>query len=594
MVDFLATSVDDVIRPFRDSNIEVTRRWYRVPWGTPTIGVPSVFMSPRYQAFDYLAEGAGPIYPERIDYARRGTPDGLDFDHVCGTAEDFELGGLFDPAVNVVYDDEWIPECCGRQSVCVTQLCDQEPVNGRPAAELYSYPIPHQDADEFTPVLLQQAALNQGNQSPAWPGYLWSWFPGGDALDPVWSKLLLADDNAQLQEVTETARFAADNAITNRQLQTGWELTVEQGGDSGTLTAAIVGGVLHLDGTNVQVQKQILPPDTSYRDGAGLFGSALATATQVPPGAHVLHSVTSLSRFFQLIDTDAAEVDVYPSDAVGAFGAVLFPPTGQAFNGLAVNAFIAMTNAAAPFFAWRFVRVVHPITGDVTWNVLKYRADGTATTGTVTTVGISTSSTGLTVGVTNPTTTPALTVDLSADLEQLVGFPTADAILAGDGTGNWVPVTIGDFLSYSGGVLDVVPPTATQGHKLCSTFAVTAATTVFQATGDTFTLPAAGTYLITGRIRAGLQGANLILSRMEAKLRDTTAGADVPDSTVMIVRNIVSSQTFESTAGFSAIHTVTGASVIELYAARVGTTWTFSSIMSDADGQTTFDWVRLF
>ena len=114
VVDFLQQTVTDVMHPFRDSSMEVRRRWYRVPEGTPTLGVPSVFMSLHMTPFPWIKQGAGEIYPSPIDYTPHRAIKGLTYKHVCGTAEDFLLGAVFDPDANVQYDQDWIPTCCGR------------------------------------------------------------------------------------------------------------------------------------------------------------------------------------------------------------------------------------------------------------------------------------------------------------------------------------------------------------------------------------------------------------------------------------------------------------------------------------------------
>lgn len=592
-VEYIRQEGVDYIRPFRDSDIVVRRRWYRVPETAPPLPFPTIFRPTNIEPFPYLREGAGSVWPAEWEAKRIGELQGFDYTHFCGTKEDFQRGAVFDPLLNVQYDADWIPDCCGRDDMCTFNLCAQEQEHARPASQLRTYPIPHQDATDTTPVLIEHAGLNLGDHSPAWPGIGWEWKPGGELVDPVRQFQVIADENGDLQFQTDVWTFAV-GSIARTINATGYGLDFDLAGDVGGMALEFVGGLLTLTGTNLQVAKSILPPDTSYLNSDVIFGTSLITVplAQIPPGVHWVNGTTSTTRFFQLVAADGAVCDVIPNVL---HGAVIFPPTGEAFYGLAANASISIINTTAvPTFGWRLTRSIEPSTGLGFWGVEKYNLRGVITDGTVSAVGISTSSTGLTVGVTDPTTTPALTVNLDTAIQDVVAVASVDGIIAGDGAGGLLTISIGDWLTYAGGVLDVVPPTATNGHKLCSTFAVTAATGVFQATGDTFTLPTAGTYLITGRIRAGLQGANLILSRMEAKLRDTTAGADVTDSTAMIVRNIVSSQTFESTAGFSAIHTVTGASVIELYAARVGTTWTFSSILSDADGQTTFDWVRLF
>jgi hypothetical protein len=113
-VDIMEDTVDDQIRPFSDSDIVVTRRWYRVPWGTPLLGFPTAFMSAHYEPFPWLGRTVGEVYPPKIRHTRNVVPPGMTFDHVCGTPEQFARGAKFDPAFNSHPDEYWIPRCCGR------------------------------------------------------------------------------------------------------------------------------------------------------------------------------------------------------------------------------------------------------------------------------------------------------------------------------------------------------------------------------------------------------------------------------------------------------------------------------------------------
>lgn len=465
----------DFIRPFRDSDIEVRRRWFRCAPDAPPLPFPDIFRSTRWEPFPYLRAGAGSVWPSGWEHQRVGVVQGFDYKHFCGTKEDFQLGALFDPARNVLYDDEWIPECCGRDSVCVTQLCGQEQEHERPAGQLRSYPVPHQDATGATPVVIEHWGLNLGDQTPAWPGYGLEWFPAGEDGDAQRQMQAVADETGQLQFQVDDWFLPGNLTLRETRDADGFEQLHDNGTDAGSLTVGLVGGVLEISGTNALVSKSILPTDVAYRTGDGLFGGGVGALTPILPGVHVLHAVLTTSRYFQLVDVVGATTDVYPSDALGAFGVVIFPPTGQAFNGLAVDTPIALTNAAAPHYAYRFARGAHPITGDVVWSVLKYRADGSALTGTVTSVGISTSSTALAVGGGPITGAGTLTVTAHGALEDLVALAGIDGLIAGDGAGGLLTPAIGAGLDYSGGTLSSTVPGVPTGTLI--DFAGTAAPT---------------------------------------------------------------------------------------------------------------------
>lgn len=592
-MDYLQDTVVDTIRPFRDSPIEVRRRWFRVPEGTPLLGFPSAFLSAHYEPYPWFPRDVGEVYPSQAEVVRPIEIDGFDYTHLCGDREDFQLGAAFDPTRNVVYDDEWIPECCEREAMCVTQLCGQDQVNARPAAQLWSYPIPHQDADEFTPVLLQQAALNQGDQSPSWPGYLWSWFAGGDALDSAWQKQLLADDAAQLQEVSETARFAPDNAITQAQTAAGWQMTVEQGAVSGTLTAAIVGGQLELCGTNATICPALMPAgwEPWEHDVLTAVGTDQAGAVPIttPSVAVFVGSTDGGGLRLPAAGEAPTLINVLNVSATKTYK--VYPATGDAWiPGFVANAPIDLAPETQLFIRrvatnqWMVESTVRTVT---------VPPPPPPTTGTVTAVDATTSSAGLSIVVTDPTTTPLITIDLAPELDLLLPVPLLNGVLVCDGAGNFSVLGIGDWLSFSGGDLDVVPPTATKVSTVCVQFTITGATGVFQATGNTIAIPAAGEYLLTAQVRGivtpGVAGAHTI----SAKLRDVTSGADVTGAVVMVVSSDLNANPARGTATIVVPFTAPGAVTVELYAARSGTTWTTSRIDSDATGRTVLTAVRL-
>lgn len=589
----METTVTDIIRPFQDSDLQVQRRWYKVSEDTPLLGIPTPFMSGRYQAFPELNTGAGAVWPCDIDYTRRGTPGGIPNAHLCGTALDFQRGAVFNPSVHVVYDDEWIPECCGRMDVCTTQLCGQDQLNARPAAQLWSFPIPHQDATGETPVRFEGWALNQGAHTPAYPGWMQAYYPRGWDNDPQWSLVQYADNLGVLQEMVETIRFAPDNAITITRDATQLQVGVEQGGASGTITAKIVSGVLELCGTNLVVCKSILPPETTYRVTSyrQAFGNTYAEGPELTDGVWELIPLGLLNHAFKLVASPGVVIDC---STAGNTTYKIFPPPTDSIAGGTLGDYYT---PSAPFGLNTAVRFTRYRTGLLTphwdWAVEYYDRTGAVATGTVTSVGISSSSTGVSVNVVNPSTTPALTVNIDGSLQDVVALSSVDGLIAGDGAGGLVTVAIGAWLNYSGGTLAVTPPTATTGQSvLGASFIITAASTVWQATGLTLTLPSAGTYRIGGAIRGYLQPGAVEGQQISARLWNNTAGALVANSEVTVI-GVYGATIGQATAPLEVILTVGAPAVIEVQAFRSGTAWVAAVIGSDANGRSLLTYTRL-
>lgn len=593
-MQFLEDSVTDWFKPFRDSDIMVKRRWYPVPDGTPLLPFPTVMNSIHYVFQKWEKSGPGEVWGEPVSFPRVGTPPGLTYDHICGTEEDFLLGAVFDPDADVEYDDEWIPLCCGRESVCTTQLCATDPVNGLSAAQLWSYPVPHQDSNAATPVWLFQRAFNEGNTTPFSPGAVNAWYPAGVAGLPGWSDVMVANNARVMQYREWTFRRAADEAITQRLDSDGWALNVEKGGDVGSFTARIVAGVLELCGVNAQICLDLLPPLVALQTFGQPVpaGTNLATATLLTASDNVLQAAAT-GTGVKLPNGDFGTSPVmsvnngnsltthrmYAGDA----SAQIYDPNGSA-NLLHID------------LPPRTVIVLRN-TNPGRWTVLRmytYIGGSPPPAGTVTSVDIGTSSAGLSVGGGPITAAGTLTVDLDSALEDLLAVSMTTDLFTGDGAGSWAPVTIGDWLSFSGGTLDVVPPTATQGQTVATAFSITAAAGTAQATGITISLPAAGTYLITGRIRGNLQLSAAANGNIVSQLRDNTAAALIANTETLVVFGTANGVLYQACASLTHIVTVTVASTIEIYATRNGTTFTTSDVGSNANGRTVLDYVRLF
>ncbi len=113
-MEFLRDTVTDKIRPFVDSDLEVTRVWYPVPWGTPMLGFPTAFTCARWEPFPWLERTVGEVYPPQVSFVKTPTPERLTFQKVCGTPEEFAAGVVFDPDTDAQRDAEGIPACCDR------------------------------------------------------------------------------------------------------------------------------------------------------------------------------------------------------------------------------------------------------------------------------------------------------------------------------------------------------------------------------------------------------------------------------------------------------------------------------------------------
>jgi len=115
-VDFARRSYRTRVRPFFDSDEEVTFQWYRAADDAPKLG-PAAIIS-----LDWLANGyddrqkvldVGEVPGTSRDYFQFRTPIGLDYEHVCGTPEVFADGASFDPDQDTQYDEQGLPLCCG-------------------------------------------------------------------------------------------------------------------------------------------------------------------------------------------------------------------------------------------------------------------------------------------------------------------------------------------------------------------------------------------------------------------------------------------------------------------------------------------------
>jgi len=115
-VDFLRTPVTDFIRPFRDSDTIVKRRWYPCEPGAPILPFPTAFFSAHWEPFPWLPRDVGQVYPPVTKCLKKRVIWGFNFQHFCGTAEQFARGAEFDPDFVQPIGPDWIPLCCNRQA----------------------------------------------------------------------------------------------------------------------------------------------------------------------------------------------------------------------------------------------------------------------------------------------------------------------------------------------------------------------------------------------------------------------------------------------------------------------------------------------
>jgi hypothetical protein len=100
-------------RFFKDDPTTAKIVWYPAADGAPCLPYPSKFR-PRSQAyFGWIDTDIGEVAgaPARLNHKK--TPPFVAGQHVCGTAEDFSSGAVYNPALPPVqYDKNGIPICC--------------------------------------------------------------------------------------------------------------------------------------------------------------------------------------------------------------------------------------------------------------------------------------------------------------------------------------------------------------------------------------------------------------------------------------------------------------------------------------------------
>jgi hypothetical protein len=117
VTDFARREYRTKCRFFKDSDLEVDVQVYRAAPGAPSLGFPSSFLSLDWtdnNADEPWAADLGEVWGEPRPYSFKGPLVAPNYDHVCGTPEEFATGCNFLPLLDVKYDDQGLPVCCGQ------------------------------------------------------------------------------------------------------------------------------------------------------------------------------------------------------------------------------------------------------------------------------------------------------------------------------------------------------------------------------------------------------------------------------------------------------------------------------------------------
>lgn len=117
-MDYASAPYTTRARFFRDSPVETEIRWYEAAPNAPDLGLPSSIQNLSLTRYPWTtnppgANQAGEVYGAPRIFTKQTSPPFLRYDHVCGTAEDFALGQVYDPLIPPVpRDANGIPICC--------------------------------------------------------------------------------------------------------------------------------------------------------------------------------------------------------------------------------------------------------------------------------------------------------------------------------------------------------------------------------------------------------------------------------------------------------------------------------------------------
>lgn len=488
----------------------------------------------------------------------------------------------------------WIPSCCVEELMCITDDCAKEPIHALPASQHTQYAVDAVDATPTTPAVQLVVGEGVAGPGPFVPGAELRGLPqgtGGLVQSVVMSEgsiTLVARRGAVEAAIgvrvdsLGVPQFVIDNVTVPIASLSGGPLPVAQGG---TGVVSIAGFI------------------TALGLGTAAFKNTGVSGNTVP----LLDQINTWSQHQAW--EDSGSFANAPSQVAGwtmNFGGVV-----AAGFGLSVGYYAKVIGGGTQplgHFVWEWVNA-----GAAT-NLARSRwmvCDHNDSDGREVMRGQANGAAAL-VGFLGAAAALRQAGDIGTALVTfglMSGTPTvAGANVAGNIAGNAATATTAGSASvltpgrtingvaFDGSAdITVFAQSATNtGQTVCAAFTITGATGVYQATGNTIVLPAAGTYLVTGRVVGYLQPGAAGYHTVQCRLRNTTAGADLADSEIVCAGANVSGSFAAGTAAFSAIVTVAGATTLELYAARTGTVWTISNLTSNTDGRSVLDWVRLF
>lgn len=147
-------------------------------------------------------------------------------------------------------------------------------------------------------------------------------------------------------------------------------------------------------------------------------------------------------------------------------------------------------------------------------------------------------------------------------------------------------------------VSNVCPEIALSGKTvLPGQVDITAAIGTYQDTGLSVTLPVLGTYLLTADVRWKLElGADGIVGMLTGRFRDQGTSVFIPFSQKQLFSVNKSGVSYQGTTSMNEVPFVTTLpnTTINLYVRKAGaTTFTSASILSDADGRSTLEFVQI-
>lgn len=100
-------------RFFRDSGVVDKVRWYEVQPDAPVLDRVSIIYRREWDNDQFREVPVGELPDQRKPFLAGAVPRGLPGAHVCGTDQDFEEGGSYEPLVApVVYSASGWPQCC--------------------------------------------------------------------------------------------------------------------------------------------------------------------------------------------------------------------------------------------------------------------------------------------------------------------------------------------------------------------------------------------------------------------------------------------------------------------------------------------------